>query len=99
MRAATGATLDLLVADVSLPGPNGCELAARILETQPDMQVLFISGYTGAEACRAYGIQSSDAHFLGKPFDPATLLARVDELLKEPSDHRSSFTRNMRPFA
>ena len=84
MRAAKDTTIDLLIADVSLPGPNGCELAARILETQPDMQVLFISGYTGAEACRAYGILSSDAHFLGKPFTASDLLRKVHSVLHGP---------------
>ena len=99
LRSAEGEHIDLLIADVSLPGPNGCELALRLVEAQPSVQVLFISGYTGAEACRAYGILNSDAHFLGKPFDPATLVDRVGALLRESPEHRLAFTQNMRPSA
>ncbi|HYP09674.1 MAG TPA: response regulator [Bryobacteraceae bacterium] len=96
IRLAESAPIDLLVADVSLPGPNGCELAVRLVNRQPSLQVLFISGYTGAEACRAYGILESDSHFLGKPFEPAALVARVRDLLRESAEHRLAFTRTMR---
>lgn len=95
MKAASDSRVDFLIADVSLPGPNGCELAARLVDSQPSLQVLFISGYTGAEICRSYGILHSDAHFLGKPFTPELLVERVAELLKESDEHRSAFTQVM----
>src|SRR4051812_16884857 len=52
-------SVDLLITDVSMPGPNGCELALRFLEREPKSRVLFISGYTGAEVCGHYGITLS----------------------------------------
>ena len=73
--------LDVLIADVSLPGPNGCELARRVMDIRPDVTVLFISGYTGAEVCRHYGIQLHDLHFMAKPLDAQALAARVRWLL------------------
>src|SRR5450432_2931673 len=41
--------IDLLVADVSLPDKNGCQLAGDLLEADPGLKVLFVSGATGTE--------------------------------------------------
>ncbi|MGH9627533.1 MAG: response regulator [Bryobacteraceae bacterium] len=68
LRAAASVRIDFLIADVSLPGPNGCELAVQLLRSESELQVLFISGYTGAEVCSTYGVSLSGSHFLAKPF-------------------------------
>ena len=73
--------IDLLISDVAMPGRDGCELAKELLMLQPDLKVLFISGHTGAETCRRYGIQVTDLHFLQKPFLPKEILRRVKEVL------------------
>jgi DNA-binding response OmpR family regulator len=73
--------IDLLIADVSLPGRNGCDLALSILKSKPDIRVLFVSGHAGAEVVRFYGLSISDIHFLRKPFEPADLIARVRQVL------------------
>jgi len=75
--------VDLLIADVSLPGPNGCELALRFLKRQPKGRVLFISGYTGAEVCQHYDIKLSDKEFLAKPLYPKPFVERVGAILDE----------------
>lgn len=73
--------LDLLIADISLPGGNGCDLAIAIAAKQPGIRVLFISGHVGAEVCRYYGVQVSSRNFLRKPFVPAVLQERVRQIL------------------
>ena len=73
--------IDLLITDVSLPGPNGCEFALRFLARDPKGKVLFISGYTGAEVCTGYGIRLSDSDFLAKPIYPEALIERVQAIL------------------
>jgi DNA-binding response OmpR family regulator len=85
--------LDLAVIDVSLPGPNGCELAKRLMSKCPDLPVLFISGYTGAEVCRHYGIQLHDLHFMAKPIDAKSLGRRVRTLLDESQTNSSDVQR------
>ncbi len=75
--------VDLLIADVSLPGPNGCELALRFLERQPKSRVLLISGYTGAEVCQQYDLKLSDKEFLAKPLYPKPFVERVNAILDE----------------
>jgi DNA-binding response OmpR family regulator len=73
--------INLLITDISLPDNNGCELAQSIMESRPDMKVLFISGHAGAEVCRFYGLVNPDLHFLEKPFKPIDLLVRVWRVL------------------
>src|SRR3954447_14295138 len=60
--------IDLLVADVAMPDRNGCELAKHLLTIHPNLGILFVSGFVGAEVCKQYGIPVSDIHFLSKPF-------------------------------
>ena len=73
--------VNLLITDVSLPGTNGCELATAALRMLPDLKILFVSGYTGAEIFRYYGIPFTDMHFLRKPFTSADLSNRVRQVL------------------
>jgi len=76
--------VDLLIADVALPERNGCELAKHLLGIEPQLGVLFVSGFVGYEVCKQYGIPVSDLHFLPKPFVARELVARVDEILNSP---------------
>jgi two-component system cell cycle sensor histidine kinase/response regulator CckA len=74
--------IDVLVADVSLPDKNGCELALALLEGDPNLKVLFVSGATGTEIFKFSGLLMSDVHLLEKPFAPAELLNRVRGILE-----------------
>jgi two-component system, cell cycle sensor histidine kinase and response regulator CckA len=63
-----GEPIALLIADVAMAPVNGCDLALQLTAKQPDLKVLFISGYTGAEVLRRDGIPGLNAAFLRKPF-------------------------------
>src|SRR4051812_12586485 len=56
--------IDLLIADISLPDGNGCDLALVMRGGKPDLRVLFVSGHVGTEVCRYYGLDVTDQHFL-----------------------------------
>jgi CheY-like chemotaxis protein len=65
-------TLDLLIADIQMPGMEGRELARRLKEARPGLKTIFISGY-------AAGISVQEP-FLLKPFPFAVLLKTIREL-------------------
>ena len=77
-------SFELLISDISLPGGNGCELAIALRKQKPDLRVLFVSGYAGAEICPYYSLEVSDEHFLRKPFASADLKSRVKMVLDSP---------------
>jgi CheY-like chemotaxis protein len=77
-------SVDFLISDISLPGGNGCELAIALRKQKPDLRVLFVSGYCGAEICRYYCLEVSDEHFLSKPFSAADLRSRLRQILDSP---------------
>jgi DNA-binding response OmpR family regulator len=57
-------------------GKNGREVAEEVRLRQPGLPVLFMSGYTHDSAV-FNGSLGMDADFLGKPFTPQRLLAKV----------------------
>ena len=62
----------LMVADVVMPGMDGPELARQASTLRPDLQVLFMSGYTDDEVVRR-GLLEAGQPFLQKPFTPEVL--------------------------
>ncbi len=70
----SGATVDLLLTDVVMPGKlGGFELARLARETRPDLPVIYVSGYTGFTASEMGAVS---APLLQKPA-PADELARA----------------------
>ena len=74
--------IDLLIADICMPGLNGIELARLLKESKSGLKVLLISGYTSE-----YRVQEP---FLLKPFKPSTLLAKIGEVLQLPGGTATS---------
>ncbi|MBN1319972.1 MAG: PAS domain S-box protein [Thermoleophilia bacterium] len=72
---------DLLLTDVILPGGlQGNELAKRARERLPRLAVLYMSGHT-RDAIVHSGRLDEGVDFLGKPFTPESLAARVRDVL------------------
>jgi DNA-binding NtrC family response regulator len=73
---------DLLISDVKLPDDDGFVLAERLLETRPDVPVMFISGDKdcfASASIRAF----ADSPFIAKPFNVKQMLAAVDKVLSK----------------
>jgi signal transduction histidine kinase/putative methionine-R-sulfoxide reductase with GAF domain len=83
LLVAEGTTvLDLVITDVVMPGGmSGVEMGDRLSRTRPGLPVLYISGYSDDGRLQAAG--SRGMEFLGKPFQPHELLARVKSILTE----------------
>ncbi|MEO7734104.1 MAG: ATP-binding protein [Kofleriaceae bacterium] len=70
----------LLVTDVVMPRTSGPELACQLVDRQPDLKTLFMSGYTNDTVFR-HGVLASGAAYLQKPLTPMGLATKVRELL------------------
>jgi CheY-like chemotaxis protein len=74
LRAEAGG-VDLVLSDVTMPGLSGYDIVARLARTAPELPVLLMSGYAGAED------GDGTANFLRKPFRLADLGDAVRGLL------------------
>ena len=72
--------IHLLLTDVIMPGMNGRELAQRISEIRPNVQVLYMSGYT-ENVVGHYGTLDAGVRLLQKPFSLRNLKSIVREVL------------------
>jgi PAS domain S-box-containing protein len=77
-------TIRLLLTDVVMPGMNGRELARQLVERNPRIKVLYMSGYTEYTIGR-HGVLEPGTYFLQKPFTPAALGSKVREILDDSS--------------
>ncbi len=75
-------SIDLLFTDVVMPGMNGKELALELAEHQPQMKVLYSSGYT-EQVIAHHGVLEAGIHFLGKPYTTGSLSRKVRIVLDE----------------
>jgi two-component system, cell cycle sensor histidine kinase and response regulator CckA len=70
--------VQVLVADLMLPGQNGRRLASYLKELQPDFRTIFISGYP--EHMLAGSLKTfPDSCYLAKPFSLEALLGKVQQ--------------------
>ena len=65
--------IDLMIVDLAMPGMSGAELASRVRAKQPDMPMLFVTGF----ADRGMLNDVSGAEVVGKPFAPGELAAKA----------------------
>ncbi len=75
--------VDLVLTDVVMPeGVTGVELAAHLLAQQPDLKVIFTSGYTLDELSEDFLVQHN-ARFLQKPYTRLSLARLVRQALDQ----------------
>ena len=80
LRMCRRTKIDLLLTDVSMPDLMGPELAMHVVDFDPDVRVLYMSG-SDAESLAAMGLSSMEPTLLRRPFSPAALLNAVDGAL------------------
>lgn len=72
--------IHILIIDVVMPRLSGKMVADQIKALQPDMKVLFISGYAD-DTITQPGKGGASLAFLQKPFSPALLAHKIREML------------------
>jgi two-component system cell cycle sensor histidine kinase/response regulator CckA len=80
LMAQSATRFDLLLSDVVMPGMSGSELARRVKERQPDIAVLFMSGYAD-DAVVHDELAASAVTCIAKPFTVRELSEAVERAI------------------
>ena len=75
--------VDLVLLDLMLPGEDGLSIAKR-LKTNEGMPIIMISAQ-GQDVDRIVGLEIGADDYLGKPFNPRELLARIRAVMRRSS--------------
>ena len=70
----------LLLTDIVMPEMDGIELARRATELEPDLKIMFITGFA-AVALNPDSQAPKDAKVLSKPFHLKDLVREVEKML------------------
>lgn len=100
LEVARGASPDVIVCDVMMPGLDGFGLLAG-LRGDPEMEsvpVLLLTARAEVED-RVEGLESGADDYLGKPFEPQELTARVRALIAGRQRLRRALLREVAPVA
>jgi FixJ family two-component response regulator len=71
------AAFDVMVSDVVMPDISGIELAAHVMEEDPSIGVVLLSGHT-AGALNLQRVTGRGAIFVAKPMNTTQLLLAVN---------------------
>ncbi len=82
MSEAAVEPFELLISDVVMPNMNGPQLGAILMGSQPDLRVMYVSGYP-SDAIVQRGIFQGTSAFLQKPFTADQLVGKVREVMDE----------------
>jgi two-component system, cell cycle sensor histidine kinase and response regulator CckA len=93
VREFKGPPIRLVITDVIMPLMGGKALAEVLKITNPDIKILFTSGYPD-EAITHYGALDAGVAFLPKPYTPVTLARKVRKML----DASRTATRKLVPM-
>lgn len=77
-------TPDLVVLDRMMPGRDGLTTCRELRAAQEDVPVVLLTAKDEA-VDRIMGLESGADDYLGKPFDPRELLARIQAVLRRKS--------------
>ena len=86
-RALLAEDIDLIILDLMLPGEDGLSIAKR-LKQDGDTPIIIVSAQ-GEDVDRIVGLEVGADDYIGKPFNPRELLARVRAVMRR-SNGRTS---------
>jgi len=96
-RIVGGGGLDVIVLDLMLPDENGLSLCRWVQETTT-VPVIMLTAQ-GDASSRVLGLELGADDYLGKPFEPRELVARINAVVRRArkgSDDKPGFARTAR---
>jgi DNA-binding response OmpR family regulator len=81
LALAAGATPDVVVLDLMLPGIGGLEVCRRLRRDHPRVPVVMLTAL-GEEEDRILGLEVGADDYVTKPFSPRELVLRVQAVLR-----------------
>jgi signal transduction histidine kinase/ActR/RegA family two-component response regulator len=75
--------IEFLVTDVLMPGRDGRALARELTKRQPNLRVLYITGWAPADLTAPW-VLGQGAELLRKPFNESSFSSAVQKLLRHP---------------
>ncbi len=84
INAGSPTPVRLLVTDVLMPGMNGAELARKLSESNSEIRIIFMSGYSEDVLDNRAGVSGGE-NFLRKPFESEELIQMVRKVLDAPA--------------
>lgn len=78
LQELAGQKFTIMLTDIAMPSMSGVELAQRARELEPEMPILFASGYADLQV---FGEQLSEETVVRKPYRLAELAARLEAMI------------------
>ncbi len=72
---------DLTFLDIKLPDQNGIQLLPQLRLLYPEMPILILTAHATLDTA-IEAVRQGARDYLLKPIDPASILSRVDEILR-----------------
>ena len=79
-EALAASSVDLILLDLMLPGEDGLSIAKRLKQTR-NTPIIMVSAQ-GEEVDRIVGLEIGADDYIGKPFNPRELLARIRAVMR-----------------
>ncbi|MEP7453607.1 response regulator [Phyllobacterium sp. SB3] len=84
LTANVNGAFDCLITDLNMKGMNGLELQKRLVSTNPQLPIIFMSAQSASEA-RSQALRSGAIAFLGKPINDEVLYRHIVSALNRGS--------------
>lgn len=85
--------VDILLCDIEMPFLNGIELAKKVKEQNPDIEILFFSGYDDFVYVKA-ALSLKAVSYILKPVDPAEFDKLLTEIISRLDSKKIEFAKS-----
>lgn len=93
LELLTNNHIDVLLSDIQIPFINGIELVSRTREKNPDIEVLFFSGYDDFSYVKA-ALSLKAVNYILKPVDPVEFHKLITEIVNRLDSRKIEFSKS-----